>query len=157
MAPAPYPLVGIAADTGAWEGFTVYSALATYMHAITAGSGAMPVIVPAAGDEIDFTVTLSENVQANGALRLTLNTGETVTVSTSAAGNSLTGTYTVGSSLTDVADLEARLAESERANARIAALEARLMRRPNYPIETNESLHQIRTIHINFFEQIRSN
>jgi hypothetical protein len=59
-----------------------------------------------AGDEIDFTVTLSENVQANGALRLTLNTGETVTVSTSAAGNSLTGTYTVGSSITDVADLE---------------------------------------------------
>ena len=65
-----------------------------------AGDGAFTV-----GDSIDFTVTLSEDVQAEGALRLTLNTGETVTVATSAAGDTLTGTYTVTDSATDVADL----------------------------------------------------
>ena len=84
-----------------------YDATAPAITSITAaGDGAFTV-----DDSIDFTVTLSETVLADGALRLTLNTGETVTVTTSEAGDTLTGTYTVTGTATDAADLEVTAVE----------------------------------------------
>ncbi|MCG8619746.1 MAG: cadherin domain-containing protein, partial [Desulfobacterales bacterium] len=56
-------------------------------------------------DTINITATMNEDIQSGGQMTVTLNTGETVTLTASANGTTLTGTYTVqaGNTIGDLA------------------------------------------------------
>ncbi len=49
-----------------------------------------------AGDEINITATMSENVTVGSTFDVTLDTGDVVTLTAASAGTTLSGTYTVG-------------------------------------------------------------
>ncbi|MES0881431.1 gamma-glutamyl-gamma-aminobutyrate hydrolase family protein [Roseibium sp. SCP14] len=54
------PLVLVTADVKSIDGFSWHAAISTYLHALLQGSGAIPMILPSLGAELDLDAALDQ-------------------------------------------------------------------------------------------------